>query len=106
MTDPRHVAVIDIGKTNAKVVLVDLAALNEIGLATMANRVLPGPPYPHFDTEALAAFVTGGLARLHREHRVDAISITTHGASAALLAADGTLAAPVLAPTPLAPRCP
>ena len=96
MTDPCHVAVIDIGKTNAKVVLVDLAALNEIGLATMANRVLPGPPYPHFDTEALAAFVTGGLARLHREHRVDAISITTHGASAALLAADGTLAAPVL----------
>ena len=58
MTDPCHVAVIDIGKTNAKVVLVDLAALHEIGVATIPNRVLPGPPSPRFDTAALAALGT------------------------------------------------
>ena len=36
------------------------------------------------------------LATFNRDHGVDAISITTHGACAALLASDGTLAAPIL----------
>ena len=96
MTAPHHIAVIDIGKTNAKLALVDRASLREIAVVTQPNRVLPGPPWPQFDTEAIWAFLLGALAEFHARHRVDAISITTHGACAALLAADGTLAAPVL----------
>ncbi len=96
MTGPRHIAVIDIGKTNAKLALVDLATLTEIAVVTRPNTVLPGPPWPHFDTEGHWRFLLDALAAFHRAHRVDAISITTHGACAALLAADSSLAAPVL----------
>ncbi|MBI1217249.1 MAG: carbohydrate kinase [Rhodobacteraceae bacterium] len=96
MTAPRHIAVIDIGKTNAKLALVDRVALREIAVVTQPNRVLPGPPWPHFDTEGIWAFLLAALAHFHALHRVDAISVTTHGACAALLTADGTLAAPVL----------
>ena len=96
MTGPRHVAVIDIGKTNAKVALVDLEHLSEIAVRTRPNTVLAGPPYPHYDTEGLWQFVLASLAALQALHPIDAITVTTHGAAAALLADDGTLAAPIL----------
>ena len=92
----RHIAVIDIGKTNAKLALVDLDSLIELAVRTTPNRVLPGPPWPHFDADALWAFLLAGLRDLHAAHRIDAIAVTTHGAAAALIAADGSLAAPIL----------
>lgn len=92
----RHIAVIDIGKTNAKLALVDLALRAEIAVTTRPNRVVAAPPYPHFDTEGHWQFLLAALRDFHAQHGVDAISVTTHGAAAALLAADGSLAAPVL----------
>ncbi len=91
-----HVAVIDIGKTNAKLALVDLADLSEIAVVTRPNLVLPGPPWPHFDVDGHWDFLLEALTRFHAEHGIDAISITTHGASVVLLDADGGLAAPIL----------
>lgn len=91
-----RIAVIDIGKTNAKLALVDPEARREIAVLTRPNTVLQGPPYPHFDTEGHWHFLLAGLRDFHASHGIDAISVTTHGAAAALLAADGTLAAPVL----------
>lgn len=96
MTAPRHVAVIDIGKSNAKLALVDTADLSEIGVTTRPNRVLSGPPWPHFDLEGHWEFLLDALARFHRDHGIDAISVTTHGASAVLLDEGGGLAAPML----------
>lgn len=96
MNRPRTVAVIDIGKTNAKVALVDLETLSEIAVRRTPNGVICDGIYPHFDCEALWAFIKRSLADLHRERPIDAISVTTHGATAALLAADGSLAMPVL----------
>ncbi len=96
MSGHRHVAVFDVGKTNAKIALVDLAEMREIAVRQMPNTVLPGPPYPHYDTDALWLFLTGGLREFARTGSVDAISVTTHGASVALLDLDGELAAPVL----------
>ena len=93
---PRHIAVIDIGKTNAKLALVDRAAMVELAVLTRPNTVLPGPPYPHFDTEGHWAFLLAGLKQFQASHGVDGISITTHGACTAMLAADGSLATPVL----------
>ncbi len=92
----RKVAVIDIGKTNAKLLLIDLATGAEIAVFRRANRVRPGPPYPHFDSEGLWAFLLDSLALLAARHAVEAISITTHGAAAALVAAKGGLALPIL----------
>jgi len=95
-TPPQHVAVIDIGKTNAKLALVDMDTLTEVKVVTRPNIVQPGPPWPHFDVEGHWAFLLDALTTFHAEHRIDAISITTHGACAALLAPDGSLAAPIL----------
>lgn len=96
MTAPQHIAVIDIGKTNAKLALVDLQDLREIAVVTRPNIVQPGPPWAHFDTDGHWAFVLGALKSFHRDHRVDAICVTTHGASIVLLDPKGDLAAPIL----------
>lgn len=96
MTTPRHIAVIDIGKTNAKLALVDLEARAEITVVTRPNRVLPGPPWGYFDTDGHWAFLLEALKVFHRDHGIDAISVTTHGASIALLDQGGSLAAPIL----------
>lgn len=91
-----HIAVIDIGKTNAKLALVDLDTLDEIACVTRPNKVLPGPLWPHFDLDGHWAFLLDALKRFHSAHGVDAISVTTHGAAAVLLDANGRLAAPML----------
>lgn len=96
MTTPEKIAVLDIGKTNAKVVILDCTTGEEIAEKRTPNRVLPGPPYPHYDIEALWAFVLEALSAFAARPGFDAISITTHGASAVLLDAEGELALPVL----------
>lgn len=91
----RHIAVLDIGKTNAKVLLIDLATGGELKVFKTANRVLQSPPYPHYDIEALWSFLGESLKELAKGP-VDAISITTHGACAALVDEAGDLVLPVL----------
>lgn len=87
------VAVIDIGKTNAKVVLVG-ADGSEFGERRRSNTVRPGPPYPHFDADGLWKFVLGALSEM--APRIHAVVPVTHGACAALVGADGALVLPVL----------
>ena len=92
----RHIAVIDIGKTNAKVVVLDAETGGEIAVVKTNNGVLKTSPYPHYDIERLWDFIIGALRSFAAVPGFDAISITTHGASAVLLDADGSLALPVL----------
>ena len=96
MSATRHIAVIDIGKTNAKVALVDLATLSEVALRRMSNAPVRQAPYPHHDVEALWIFILDSLASLNAEQCIDAISITTHGATGVLVDAAGELVLPVL----------
>lgn len=99
MSDPsrfRRIAVIDIGKTNAKVVVVDARTGAEIAARRTPNAPLRAPPYPHYDVDRLWQFITDALRDLALEPGFDALSITTHGAAAALVGADGALALPVL----------
>lgn len=91
----RPVAVVDIGKTTAKLALVDPASGSTLDARTRPNRVLPGPPYPHADVEGLWAFVVEGLAAVARGRDLAGIAVTTHGATAALMAGR-ELALPVL----------
>lgn len=95
MSLPRHVAVIDIGKTNAKVVLIDSTTRQQVAAHGRPNVVLRDGLYPHADVEGLWAFILESLGALQAAHGVDGISITTHGATAALMAGE-TLAMPVL----------
>ncbi|NDW04096.1 FGGY-family carbohydrate kinase [Jiella pacifica] len=90
-----NVAVVDIGKTNAKVVVYDLDRQCEVAAQTTPNRVSNDGAYPHFDTDGLWDFVLTSLAELSRDHPVDAISVTTHGASITLVEGDD-LALPVM----------
>jgi sugar (pentulose or hexulose) kinase len=92
----RHIAVIDIGKTNAKVVVLDAETGGEIAVVKTSNGVLKTEPYPHYDIERLWHFIVEALKDFAAAPGFDAISITTHGASAVLLDATGDLAMPVL----------
>ena len=91
-----RVGVIDIGKSNAKVAVVDLETRTELAVRKRPNTVLKGGKYPHYDIDALWAFALEALRELNQEIELDALSVTTHGASAALVDADGNLALPVL----------
>lgn len=95
MTDVRHIAVFDVGKTSCKLVLLDGATYAEIDVRRQENAVRPAPPYPHLDTEAIWVFLYEGLAAFEAAHGVDALSITTHGATAGLVDKAG-LVLPVL----------
>lgn len=92
----RHIAVIDIGKTNAKVVVLDARTGGEIAVVKINNGVLKTGPYPHYDIERLWDFIIAALKGFAVVPGFDVLSITTHGASAVLLDADGGLALPVL----------
>lgn len=96
MTTPKRVGVIDIGKTNAKLALVDAGSGDEILVEKRPNAVLRDGPWPHFDLEGHWRFILGALSRFNAEHSIEGISVTTHGASAVLLDAQGELAAPML----------
>jgi sugar (pentulose or hexulose) kinase len=91
-----HVAVIDIGKTNAKLAVVRLSDLSEVAVITRPNTVLSGPPYPHFDIEGHWEFILTGLSRFQAQYGIAAITVTTHGAACAILDREGRLATPVL----------
>ena len=81
-----RIGVIDIGKSNAKVAVVDLETRTELMVRKRPNTVERGGKYPHFDIEGLWQFALGALRELNAESPLEAISITTHGASAALVA--------------------
>jgi sugar (pentulose or hexulose) kinase len=85
----QHIAVIDVGKTNAKLAVVELPSLREVAVRTRPNRVLPGPPYPHYDLAGHWAFFCEGLRDMHALHGVDGVSVTTHGAAVTLIGHDG-----------------
>lgn len=95
MDDISTIAVFDVGKTSCKVVLLDGNSLEIIAERRHVNAILGGPPYPHIDVENQWDFLCRSLAELERKHVVDAISITTHGATAAVVD-DGELALPIM----------
>jgi sugar (pentulose or hexulose) kinase len=86
--------VLDVGKTSAKLCAVD-ASGKVLSEQRRANATLPGPPYPHLDTEAIFEWAVEGLARIAADREIDAIVPVAHGACAALMAGDA-LALPVL----------
>ncbi|MFK7858921.1 MAG: FGGY-family carbohydrate kinase [Granulosicoccus sp.] len=91
-----HVAVIDLGKTNSKVALVDTATATEVQLLTQAAVVNSETLYPSLDHAAIETFIIDALCVLAAHQTIDAITITTHGATAALINTAGRLVLPVI----------
>ncbi len=86
--------VLDIGKTNAKLALVD-ASGRVLAERRRANAVLTDGPYPHHDTEGLWAWLLAACREFAPLAAISAIVPVTHGATAALVDDDG-LVLPVL----------
>jgi L-fuculokinase len=86
--------VLDIGKTNVKLTLLDAGGAT-LAEQRMANAILHDGPYPHHDTERIWDWMLATCRAFARLAQVGAIVPVTHGATAALVAADG-LVLPVL----------
>ena len=87
MTHPRNIAVIDVGKTNVKLVVTDRAGA-VLEMASAANPVRPGPPWDHHDLPSLGPWVMETLAGLARRHPVAHVIPTGHGVGTVLVGAD------------------
>ena len=95
MNDLRGIAVLDIGATGSKLALFD-AALNPLAERRIASRHVPGPPYAWIDPEPVFDMVRQALPEFDRILPIDIIAPSAHGAALACLAADGSLALPVM----------
>jgi sugar (pentulose or hexulose) kinase len=92
MTDA--LIVLDIGKTNAKLALID-AAGKTLAEKRRPSVVVTEGPYPHHDTEGLWEWMLATCRAFAQQAEVSAIVPVTHGATAALVDANG-LVLPVL----------
>ena len=77
-------AVVDIGKTNQKVLAFDRAG-RCLGMRRARIEPRDGPPYRHQDTEAVWAFVLDALAHLAGAAGVEAVAVSAYGSTAALI---------------------
>jgi L-fuculokinase len=91
---PDALIVLDIGKTNAKLALID-AGGRVLAEGRRPNAVLADGPYPHHDTEGLWQWLLATCRGFAGLAEVSAIVPVTHGATAALVDRDG-LVLPVL----------
>ncbi|MCP4642691.1 MAG: hypothetical protein GY851_19755 [bacterium] len=95
---PAVVAVLDVGKTNKK-----LSAYGEAYEVLAEHRASPEPGEANGleveATEELLSWFRGALKDLAADYDVQAVAITTHGATCALIGEDGGLAHPVISYT-------
>ncbi|MGK5026852.1 FGGY-family carbohydrate kinase [Janthinobacterium sp. RB2R34] len=86
--------VLDIGKTNAKLTLLDAAGAI-VAEQRCPNSIIQTGLYPHYDTERLWDWLQTTLAAFSQLARISAIVPVTHGATAALVDDEG-LVLPIL----------
>jgi sugar (pentulose or hexulose) kinase len=89
------IAVFDVGKTNAKLSLVDLAAGCEVWSARRPNDVVEGPGGRELDVLAIEAWLLDSLRQAPERERIGVIVPIAHGAAAVIVDHAGeVLAAP------------
>ncbi len=93
-----HIAVLDVGKTNKKVLVYDdTLSVVDSAYETFEERV---EGHVHFEpVEEMTAWFKKQLSVFSSKYAVKAVSVTTHGATAVALGADGSLAVPPVAYT-------
>ena len=90
-----NIAILDIGKTHAKVILFDANKMEEVVMYQTKNNILNDDIYPHYDVVNLKKFFITSLQQIAKSFDVTSIFTSTHGACIALMS-KGTLALPVL----------
>jgi sugar (pentulose or hexulose) kinase len=89
------IAVFDVGKTNAKLAVVDPALGQEIWSVRRANNVVQGPGGRELDVVAIEAWLLDSLRAAPQRDRIAVIVPIAHGAAAVLVDHAGeVLAAP------------
>lgn len=95
MTLPQAATIVlDIGKTNVKLALID-AGGHTLAEQRSPNAIVAGGLYPHHDTERIWSWMLEAMRGFAQLARVEAIVPVTHGATAALVDDEG-LVLPVL----------
>lgn len=89
------ILVLDIGKTNVKLCLIDPVTGQCQGIQKTQNQPNIEGNYPHADTGAIWAWMKKTIAQMTTDHYIQHICITTHGATIACLSGD-ELALPIL----------
>lgn len=85
--DEGTIAVLDVGKTNVKLnaVTADGVVLETVSIA---NPVLPGPPWSHHDLGAIGEWAFSGLSQLARHHPLSTFVASGHGSGGVLVGDD------------------
>ncbi len=93
----RCVAVLDIGKTNTKLVVFDAAGEVVAERSQWSAPLEPDAewPYLRLDTERAWAFYLAALKDLGAEFPIEAVSVAAHGAAGVLMTDTGVAAPPV-----------
>jgi sugar (pentulose or hexulose) kinase len=81
------IAVLDIGKTNAKAILLDEDG-TVLAQRSRPSAGLPGPPYPRMDLDGVWAWAQGALAELAATAPVRCVVPVAHGAAGVLMAGE------------------
>ena len=76
--------VLDIGKTNIKLHVLS-ASGDSLYSVKHSNTVMHDGVYPHADVDGIWYWVMSQLPELAQKYHIESISITTHGATAALI---------------------
>jgi L-fuculokinase len=89
------IAVFDVGKTNAKLAIVDVTQGREVWSARRANDTVQGPGGRELDVEGIESWLLDSLRSAPDKDRISVIVPIAHGAAAVLVDhAGGILAAP------------
>ena len=75
----------DVGKTNAKVAIVDRIERTELDVRPRPNPAVDESPYPHYDVEAIWGLFAASMLELTSVHHIEGIAVSTHGASIVML---------------------
>ena len=91
----KNIAVIDIGKTNIKVAIVNLELFEEQKIVSIPNNSVSSGLFLTFNTKNIWEFICDSLRELSADFHIEGISVTTHGAAAVLVMKDGSYAEPL-----------
>lgn len=80
----RYVLILDIGKTSVKALVLN-DKLETVFEQRRQNQVLSTEPYPHYDVDGIWEWLVRMMTEAGNSFSISAISVTTHGATAALI---------------------
>jgi L-fuculokinase len=93
MTHAPLIAVFDVGKTNAKLSLVDPAQAREVWSTRRANEIVQSPSGRQLDVVAIEAWLLDALRAAPERERIAVIVPIAHGAAAVLIDQTGQVVA-------------